>query len=283
MMIETVNKTYHVIGYLGQDEKKEVYLCESVRDRERYLVIRLKDQKLVTDTVEFLYGQVENKAFKDLEQCFVFEECLHLAFLYHRGESLEDKLQGEHIGLRERLELEKKILEKMVLLSMPSYFQCRCLRPGNIYVTRSLEVTFAYSVEDLEHYGVYTIRDVQDELCRVTEALFRDELKKEVIDPAEEFLAFLRQEEREDYLEIYRRYLEVYQQVLGLAEKDMEMPNTWIFRIWDRIKKQFAPLKRIIVVAILLLGLGCLIWTIGDAMKPAAPAVIMTQIGTEEL
>ncbi|WP_130861753.1 hypothetical protein [Bacilliculturomica massiliensis] len=282
MMIETANKTYLVIGYLGHDEEKDVYLCEN-RARERFLIIRLRDQRLVAENMVFLYEQVESERFTDLPECFVFEENLHLVFRCYQGEALEEKLQGEYTGLRERLELGLGLLEKMVLQSMPCYFQSRCLRPENIYVTRSLEVFFRYSVDDLEHHGDYTMEDVSLGLSRIMEELFREELKKQVLEPMEEFLDLLRDEPCEDYMELYRRYRTVYRQILELSEDEIGMPKTWIFRMWERIKKLFPAVKRAAVVAILLFGLGCLIWTIGDAAKPAKPASIITQIGTEEI
>lgn len=282
-MIESANQSYPVIGYLGHDETKDIYLCENGKDRSRCSVIRIRDHRLLANSMEFLYAQVERESFSDLTECFIFQENLHLVFRYPQGERLGEMVGSRFLSLEERLEIAKKILEKMVLLDMHCYFQSHCLTPERIHVTRSLDISFDYTMEDLHIWSQFTMADVQNRLIRLMEFLFGEELKKEVLDPIKEYNSFLKKETRGTYLELYDRFLQVCQQISAISKKEMEIPKTWSFRLWDRIKKRFPMIKRIIVLAVLVLGLILLIWSIGAALEPSKTAYVIKQIGTERL
>ena len=283
MIIESANCSYPVIGYLGHDETKDIYLCERGEDRSRCSVIRIRDSQLLAKSVEFLYDQVAKESFSDLMECFVFQEHLHLVFRFHQGERLEEMIRSRLLSLEERLQIAKKILEKMVLQEMHCYFQSHCLRLENIYVTRSLDISFDYTIEELSRWSQFTMRDVQDRLIALIEFLFEEELKKEVLDPLKEYIAFLKKETYGTYLELYDQFQQVRQQVLGISKKEMEIPKTWSFRLWDRIKKRFPMIKRTITLTVLVLGLILLVWSIGKTLEPSGSVQVITQIGTERV
>ncbi|MDR1772058.1 MAG: hypothetical protein LBS02_15690 [Hungatella sp.] len=280
MIIQTVKKKYLVIGYLEKDGQKETFLCENVADHSRCLIIRIKDQQLISAVVEFLYEQAANEAFTDFKDCFVSEESLALVFSHCEGQELDRKIGGEYSGLEERLEIVKKALERIILLDMPLFFACRCLRVQNIFVKRSLDVSFCYSIDGIAQNNACSMKEVQDCLREVMEFVFKEELKKEVIRPMEVFLDVLSQKQYDGYLELYRSFLFAKDQVLALSKQELEVPKTWIFRMWDKVRKLFKPMKRILVIAVLIAGLLYMLWTIDSMSKPASSSKVVDQIGT---
>lgn len=283
MIIQTVKKAYLVIGYLEQDGQKEVCLCENTVDHSRCLIIRIKDQQLIFAAVEFLYEQVANEAFVDFQDCFVSGESLLLVFSSFEGQELEQKLVSEYSSLEERLEIIKKVLERIILLDMPCYFASHCLELKQVFVNRSLDVSFRYEIADLAQSRIYSMKEVQSRLRELTEFVFKEELKKEVVRPMADFLDMLEKSRCDGYLELYRGFLHTREQVLALSKQELETPKTWIFRMWERIRKLFKPLKKIIVIGVLAAGLFYMLWTIDHASKPASSAKVVEQIGTLKL
>lgn len=280
MVIQTAKKQYPVIGYLEQDGQRDVFLCENIDRQSRCLLVRIKDQRLISAAVEFLYEQAANQAFTDFQDCFVNGEALALVFACPKGQELEEKLKGEYSSLNERLEIVKKTLERLILLDMPCFFACRSLEASNLFVTRSLDISFRYDLEGIENNRAYSMKDVQACFKETAKLVFKEELKKEVIPPMEVFLELLSQKEYSGYLELYRSFLFTEEQVLALSKQELEIPKTWLFRLWDRIKKWLKSLKRILVVGVLLAGLLYMLWTLDRLSKPAASAKVVNQIGT---
>lgn len=280
MIIQTARKRYLVIGYMEQDEQKEVCLCENIATHSRCLVIRITDRQLYPAVVEFLYEQVANEAFTDFQDCFISEETLLLVFSNYEGRELEQKLGKESCSFHERLEIVKKILERLILLDMPCYFASRCLQMENIFITPSLDISFRYQITDIEHNRDYSMKQVQNRLQEIIKFVFREELRKEVIEPLEVFLKVLAQQTFDHYLELYQGFLSVREKSLAISEQDLTIPRTRLFRIWDKLKALFKPLKRIMVLAVLI---GCflyMLWTIEEKSRPALSANVVDQIGT---
>lgn len=283
MVIQTVKKEYRVLGYLKEERQQDIYLCEDGEDRSQCLVIRLKRPETVAAAVEFLYGQSVHGAFADFKDCFVSEEALWSVFSYHEGQPFTEWLAKGHPGMEERCEVVKGILERILLQDMPCYFAARCLELPNIYVNQGLQVSFQYGLAGVEISRSYTMQEVQQRLGEVARAVFQEELKKEVIQPIKGLLEDLGQLRYGDCLELYRAFLGARDQVLALPTQELEVPATWVFRVWGRVRKWFQLLKRALAIAALLAGALYLLWTIDDASQPAAPAHVVDQIGTVKL
>ena len=207
-------------------------------------------------------------------------ETLLLVFAYPQGEELQKKLSGEYTGLPERLAIVKNILERIILQGMPCYFACRCLKKEAIRVKRSLDVSFFYDTAGAERGKDFGMKEVQEVFAGLLAWIFEEELRKKTVSPLEEFLEELTQSLFEDYMELYRRFEEVREQLLALPPEELAMPKTWIFRFWDRLKKIFKPLKKLIALVLLIAALVYMIWTIRTASEPAASMQLMNQIGT---
>ncbi len=265
---------------MAREEAADFLLCETAAENRQFLVIALKHMDLIASVIEFLYEQASNPAFTDFHDCFVSSQRLHLVFVYHRGEPLTGILSREYSGLQERLGILQNILERIILLDMPCYFASQCLNAPDIYLSRSLDVSFGYHTGDLLHCRDYTMRQVQSSLHLLVETLFEKELGKEVAPPVSAFLEALENTLYHSSLELYQSFLVMRQALLDLANQDMETPRTWSFRLWERIRRCFKPMKRLFVLAVLIIGLVYMLWNLREVSQPAASSRVMEQIGT---
>lgn len=287
MTIVTADRHYRILACLEDGEAFGIYLCEEGEgeqegDREPFRLIEIRDQAVLRRSMEFLYTQVRRKEFSDLKECFVSEERLYLVFACGRGRKLSEQLDSERLSLKERLLIGKNIMERMVLLSMPASFQTWCLRPERIRISASLDVTFEYVLEDLGAYESYGIKEVQTALARIIALLFEEELKRQVLSEAEDLIGRLRTGSFRSYVECYGAYLDFYRQA-ETSGKEQAVPGTWPFRLWERLKGLFKPLKRLAVLAMLLLALLYMIETLVRSMEPAPVETVFEQIGTLDI
>lgn len=283
MIIHTARNSYLMIGYIEQGIQSELCLCENIENYRKCLMVRIMDPDRIHDSVGFLYGQAGNRDFTDFEECMVEEENLLAVFAYPQGQILEEKLSGEYMGIAERLDVVKNILERFILQNIPAYFAARCLRPGGVWVQRNGEVSFLYDVAGVERGADFGMREVSAALCGLLERLFSVELKNETVPDLKEFLKELEEDSFLDYMELYRRFQEIKQAILELPQETLSMPKTWIFRVWDRVKRSLKPLKKLFALVLFIVALAYMVWTIQTASQPAASMDLFDQIGTLDI
>lgn len=283
MIIRTAQNSYLMIGYMEQEAGRETCLCENMRDRRKVLMVRMKDPELIRGCAGFLYRQARVSGFTDLEECAVDGEDLLAVFAFPRGQVLEERLSGEYMGMEERLNITGNILERIILQDMGAYFAARCIRPGGVWVTRSGEVSFLYDLAGAEWSADFCMREVSAAVAGLLERVFSGELKKETVPDLMGFLRELSEDSFSEYVELYRRFQEIREEVLRLPGETLAMPKTWIFQVWDKIKRLFKPLKRLLALALLAAALLYMAHTIRTASQPAASMDLLEQIGTLDI
>lgn len=283
MIIRTAGNSYRMIGYLEQRAEYELCLCENMENHRRCLLVRIMNPEQIRDSVGFLYEQAGKRAFTDFEECAVDGEDLLAVFTYPQGQTLEEKLSGEYTGMAERLDIVKHILERLILQDMAAWFAARILRPGGVWVTRSGEVSFLYDAVKAGKGKDFGMKEVSAALCGLLEHVFSEELRKETVPELETFLWELDEDSFADYVRLYSRFLEVQNNLLKLPQETLDMPKTWIFRVWDRVKRLFGPLKRLAALVLLIAALAYMVWTVQTAFQPAASMDLLDQIGTLDI
>lgn len=283
MIIRTAGNSYRMIGYLEQRAERELCLCENMENHSRCLLVRIMDPKQIRDSVGFLYEQAGKQAFTDFEECTVDGEDLLAVFTYPLGQTLEEKLSREYTGMAERLDIVKHILEKLILQDMGPYFAALCLRPGGVWVTRSGDISFLYDTVDAGKGNGFGMKEVSAALCSLLEYVFSGELKKETVPELETFLWELDEDSFADYVKLYGRFLEVQDHLLRLSQETLAMPKTWIFRVWDKVKRMFGPLKKLAALVLLMIALVYMAWTVRTASLPAASMDLLERIGTLDI
>ncbi|SFS06873.1 hypothetical protein [Anaeromicropila populeti] len=283
MVIQTFDKGYIVLSILEQNEKSDVFLCADNLDGKRYVIFRWKDTAAIAAIIKYISDQVQRKDFYDVIECFSYDKEFHVVFQYYEGENLSDKLKQENVSFEERLEIGRNMFERMLLLNMPYYFQSICFNKNNVCVTRSLEVNFQYSFWDMEHFNTYSMKQVSQAAAEIVSFLFEKELKKESVDPIQELVIRLKEEEWTDYMEIYTSYQEVCAEVEQLSETERKTPKTWEFRLWDKAKCLWKPVKRAIMFLILVGVFAYMVYIIHQSLQPKPDQKSFDYIGTVEI
>ena len=283
MVIQTLGKKYVVIKYCSSNSRMERFLCKEESDGKCYTVVRIKDRDLITKTMEFLIREMENKNFTDLSCCFAGEEYFHVVLSYTEGISLQEKLENEVCSLEERLTVGGHLLERIMLLDMSDYFLQECLTAEHIVVLPDLSVAFTYELNTIFQYDKYDFRQVRRRLLQVMETLFVGELKKKALPPLNHFLDVLRKTEWEEVVEIFRQYREMCKEVRSMTPEEMELPKTWVFLVWERLKRFIAPLKKVLALLLFLLAVFYLIHTVQKSVEISAEKKVFDSIGTLEI
>jgi hypothetical protein len=253
-----------------------------LKDGLNYLVTEVGWEHIDADLINYLCKQAANPAFSDLADAFVDNENLYVAFVMHRGVSLDILLENEYTSPQERAELLKRVIERVVLQDMPAFFAAECLTPENIYVTRELDISFKYKLDNVYAYTSRDIDDVQDILSKTISLLFQEELSKEVAPPIKKLAKALKDHKFASYLDVFAAVNSAINEFFSSGE-DFKMPKTLPFRLWDTLKKGFRPLKAIVMILVVLAVLAYLVYTVMGTMAEPEPASALTHIGTLEL
>lgn len=268
MLIQTFEHGYKVVSHVSTNDAGRIYICKDVSGDKEYTILRLEDKTIVSELMIYLTTRIRRDIFTDYIEHFVFEDDFCIVLKYYRGVSLGEKLKSEHCSLSERLKLGTKILEKMVLFDMPSYFQKNCLTEERIMVQPSLDIAFNYLPSDIGNFATADDRAVLKSVIAILKKLFADELSKESAPPISQFLAVLHNEKLFDNVELYKQYTQMCQEVEGLPKDEVEKPKSKLFLLWERVKKQFKRLKKIFIAVLLVLTFAYLLWTIDKAINP---------------
>lgn len=282
MIIETYDKVYSVVQHRVTGLHKDIYICKNKEDGQLYTIIRIKDKKNTAKIVEFICEQKRNAKFSDFVEYFAYKEDLHIVFQYIRGMELERRLK-QVCTLEERMEIGKKLLEKLVLFQLPPYFLCQCLELNNIFVTDSLEVNFDYTLDKVEEYEIYTNRQAEAYLYRVIYILFAKELKKNVIEPMDKFLKKIQTDENFECLQIYKSYCECCDRIRKIPDEELAVSKNWFYRFWEKVKSFHKVIKGSLLLLIFFGVFLYMIYSIWCSFQIKGYQKNYNSIGTVEI
>ena len=276
MIIRTFEHEYPVIGIKETTEKYDTYICRDVSGGGLCRIMSIKDSSLFPDLVSRLTDTIDRDAFTDYREHFIYDGRLCIVMRYTQGVTLESKLSTESVPLRERLELGRRLLEKVVLQDIPDYFLAKCFVPEQITVAPDLSVSFNYPIEDI-------ITDSQQSgranIIKVFTRLFDHEIQRRVPDLLMDFLKKLPVLTEQRMIDVYGEYYIL----MGKLEKyneNNEQPKTFWFKLWDKIKKVLGVLKKILIFVLIVASVGYLIYTIIDPHKNDSSNGHFKTIGT---
>lgn len=283
MIIQSLEKKFIVIELLFSDRHMDRYICQEEGGENKYNVICVKDRVWIRKAMQFLMEQMENTHFTDFLSCFFSEACLYVVLKYGEGISLEEKLGNVDCPLQERIVIGKNILEKIMLMDMPDYFVCDCLRSGNVMVSSALEVSFRYELSKLRSYHLTSFIQVQTCMEVLFGTLFFQEQKQDMLPPISSFCHALQKGEYQDIREIYAAYDEMCRNVEALSARDAVSPHTWSFRLWDRIKGYFGWCRKMAAFILMILAILFLINTVQKSLEEGREKIIFESIGTLQI
>ena len=281
MTIQTLKHQYYVLRKLRTTETLEQYLCqEESRENQGQLydIFQIRERELVIKLILYVTQQAENQVNEDFFEYFSKDGQLYLVFLHKDAVSLEEKLKTEECTLKERIVMGRKILERILLLDMPDLLVHDVLCDTNIQVTPALDIHFWYSLNEVSALEDVTISAVQARMADVFKTLFQRELKLQVRPEIPAFLERMHNREYEDYGKIYQEY----QALTEILENNFDSlkPNSFLFRVWDKIKKIYKVAKPVLVVALVLLLAGYLLYSILNPAPTTSENYNFQRIGT---
>lgn len=280
MVFETHEKQYTVLRILTEDEHISRYVCQDESDQSAYLVFKIHEKDWIVKTLSFLTDQVNNRDFSDMVSCFFCEESLFIVMRKAEGTTLEEKLSDEECSMTERIAMGRSILDKLMIQNMPEYFMKDCLNTSAILMSHSLQAGFCYNLNNLYDYGEVVFQDVCNRIADIMNELFKYELKKRILSVMDKFIKDLTYGEFKDILSVYKEYDEVCKKIAGMTAEELNEPKTWPFRLWDRFKKIWPGIKRVIALALLVAALVFLAITIKNIGNEGNENKSFSYIGT---
>jgi hypothetical protein len=252
------------------------YICSDAENGGFCRIISIKNKAFFPGLVSWLSRAADPSVFTDYIEHFIFEDTLCIVMRYTQGVTLADKKDTEAMPLRERLELCRKILERAVLLDIPDYFLDKCMEPENIIVGSDLSVSFNYPIEDITGTRECAPMKKVEKLLRL---MFAHEIERKVPDELIAFFGELPELVGSNMIELYSKY---YMMMNRLIERDAgsEEPKSIWYRIWDKLKKTWGIIKRVVMFLLLAIAAAYLVFTINTTGNSAKQAKTFDRIGT---
>lgn len=281
MIIKSLNNSYEVIVKKEVNEQYEVMLCSDMNDKERkYLVICIKAKNIIDIMIDDLMLQLKNIAFEDYNECFSGKGYLYAVFSYSVFPDIRTKIP--ECMLNERLDIGKRLLERIILINIPYYFLYCALNERNVTITNALDVRFNYYPDETERYNEIGINEIRERVYIIFGMLFESEILLHTSADIDMFMKKLSGDEFDDIFGIYRLYCTLYRKMTA-ADNVMLKPYTFPFRLWDKVKESAMVIKGFIKEIILAAAAVYLIYSLFNTQAAAENAYDFEKIGILEI
>lgn len=282
MIFRNHEKQYIVIRKLeGTGEgKAEQYICRDLDrpSKAEYRILSIP-QAHAAESMPFLIETENCREFTDFTEYFFDGPTLYLVFKEPGSKTLAEKLQTENCRFLERLTIGQQLLQQMILLNPPVFYQAAAMDMQNIHVAETGDIAFSYTLDSWYQAASTCFDVVEVKLAEVLAMLFQRELCAGKFPDMESFLQLLQQGEWKDMIALYRDYQTIYENWKDVPDRDF-MPKTlseYADGLWDRFKK---GIRMAVAVLVVLAAAGYLGYSIWNTMKPDAQAQNFDQIGT---
>ncbi len=288
MIIQTLDKAYEVIKKFEENSERAVYLCRIPGDASgsSYLVTAFNSEQVPREHVIYFMELSVKQQTEDFEECFLKNGFLYLVFRHQEERKLRNELGEERLPVAERLAVSRSLMDRIVQKNLPDYLLYEALSSENVRVAGDSSVCFTYFLKETGQIGKELFPDICGRLAGWQESLFAREIDGHAAEPMAKFADSLRTGKYHSYAEIYRRYKAVYEKMRDQAAVDGLQPETFLIKLWKRLKKIGKWLRLLLYAAVLLALLGYLIFTFlapaeGDTPVPFQQ-IGEVVIGTEE-
>lgn len=276
MVIYTYGHEYPVTSVQKSTETYDCYICNDNVNGGFCRILSLKDRSVFPELVGWLTKNVDPAVFTDYIEHFMFEDTLCIVMKYTQGITLADKSDTEAAPLRERLELCRRILERMVLLDIPDYFLEKCFDTHNIIVSSDLTVSFNYPIEDITGSKDCAPMKTAEKFLR---QMFAREIERKVPDELIKFFGEFSELAGSNVIELYSRYYLMMTTFIEREAGDEEPKSIW-YRIWDKVMKIWKKLKKVLIFVLLAAAVFYLVFTIQTSGSSKKKQANFDSIGT---
>ena len=285
MIVRTLDRQFAVLQVLRSDENEEILVCQDLEDQGAglYTLARFRNPSLNRYLLPMLAREQLNPAFEDYLGVFSRDGDVYARFRYTDAPLLTQRLERGDFSFRERLEIGGSLLERRALLNMPPALQFEVLRDGNVTVDDALRPRFNYVLESMANCFNVDIGFICVRVSELLRKLFAQELSARSLPELEEYLKGLEQTRYQSYLEIYAGYDKVRKLLLQRTLSGPAEPRTWLFRLWDRIKKLSRFVRPVLAGVVLIAAFCYLMYTLLLPAQPKGTPVLFDRIGTVEI
>ena len=241
MVIKNLTSQYYVIEKKKSNKDFDILYCRLMDSggNKTFDMLRIKNRERIPFLIQTFTESENNQTFYDLHDCFSKNGCFYIVFVHSDSISLKEKLERENCILRERLEIGKNLLEKLIILAMPEFLQAEVMNPEKVLVASDLTVSFSYEIDSVNGIEGMDFQMVMAGIAQVMEVLFEKELTNRESEDIEKFIKLCHEYHFCDIMEFFQEYTKFYEVVSKQWEGGYISPHTFLFRIWEKIKKGF--------------------------------------------
>ena len=285
MIVRTLERQFAVLQVLRSSEDEEICVCRDLEDEGAglYTLAHFRSPSLKRYLLPMLVRQQSNPAFEDYLGVFSQGGDVYARFRYTDAPLLVHRLERGDFGFRERLEIGGNLLERMALLNMPPALQFQALWDGNVTVDDALRVRFNYGLESMDNCFNVDMGFICIRVSELLHKLFAQECSAKSLPELEEYLKLLEQTRFQSYLEIYAGYDQMRKKLLERTLSGPAEPRTWLFRMWERLKKLTGFVRPILTGLVLVAAFCYLVYTLLLPAQPKGTPVLFDSIGTVEI
>lgn len=210
MVIHTLEREYRVLHRKQDTEYFEILVCQNERDEAEtyYTLLRFFKKEEIRWLLEQTVPEEEITGdFADYRESFIWNDSLIMVFLRKEGLKIEEWLQKESHPLSLRLEIGKRLLERLLMLNMPGYLLGSILNAQCILITEALEVAIRYEPSEIVFENQGQQENLSESFYRIFLHLFEEEEKGQPDTGIHSFLEQLRQQPGQDIFCIYQSYV----------------------------------------------------------------------------
>lgn len=268
MIIESMTHRYYVICRESVCETYDIYRCRELNEaaKEAYLVYCVKETELIKALARAFTGEEDFGNFEEYYECFSSCGMLCLVFCHYEQTTLARKLRDETCSLAERTAIGKKLLQRLLILDMPDFLMSEVLSVDHILVDASLSIHFRYQLEGILLAGEQRTEKIYRGMADIFTALFAEEIALEKCSEIPVFIQGLTSGEHggeaQGLLQVYQEYEALEELLAKVSGGGHIRPNTFWFRVWDKIKLAFPVVKKVVFCLVAAALAGYLIYGI---------------------
>lgn len=204
MKICALNEEFEIIYVKQPEDTYEILQCETAESKEPYTILHFTEGLYLRTLLPVFFSLNDNMAYEDYKGCFVEDLDLYIAFHQRGGIPVTELIQENALSLEERIQIGKRVLEKLLLWNLPEFVVCRLLDIEHIRLLNG-EVVFDYEWQlpwEMEADQVLADKRAAELMKR----LFEREIKYSISPGLVELTAYLEQGKAEDIFAIYEEY-----------------------------------------------------------------------------
>lgn len=225
MFFESNENVYEVINVLYSGQGYDNYHCRVKNGN--YILIRLKSEQLKYFISQMLAKISDDGQFNDICETFTSNDALVIVLKeYPIRDRWSDYLSENDYTFRERIEFIYRILAGLCVHDAPVEIACDILKHGNIGISSDGNANCYYDLRELDNYEDYK---TMEQFCSIFAKqiwnVFSDEIVRKPYEELRRFYEDIGENAPKDFLELFKRYNEVYEIFLGKIEKGQLSEN----------------------------------------------------------